>query len=62
MGQKHPQTTKQIETLKHLAEEVDKVHEFIAKRIETETDLNNFPDNAEIKSTYNEKKVPDTRG
>ncbi|CAG8542143.1 36825_t:CDS:10 [Gigaspora margarita] len=61
MGKPYPQTTKGIETLKHLSEEVDKVHEFIVKRIETETNLDKFPSEEEIKSTYQEKKVPDTR-
>ncbi|CAG8597628.1 11006_t:CDS:2 [Paraglomus occultum] len=56
MGQPHPQTTKGIETLKHVAEEVDKVHEFIVKRIETETNLDKFPTEEEIKSAYQEKK------
>ncbi|CAI2193815.1 8676_t:CDS:1, partial [Funneliformis geosporum] len=48
MGKPYPETTKQIETLKHLAEEVDKVHEFIVKRIETEADLDKFPTDEEI--------------
>ncbi|CAG8465247.1 17834_t:CDS:10, partial [Racocetra persica] len=61
MGQEHQQTTTHLETLKHLAEEVDKVHEFIVKRIETETNLDKFPSEEEIKTTYLEKKVPDTR-
>ncbi|CAG8712603.1 4106_t:CDS:2, partial [Racocetra persica] len=60
MGQEYEQSTTHIETLKHLAEEVDKVHEFIVKRIETETNLDKFPSEEEIKSSYQEKKVPDT--
>lgn len=61
MGQKYPQTTSGIETLKHVAEEVDKVHEFMVKRIETETNLDKFPTDDEISNAYQEKKVPDTK-
>ncbi|KLL04619.1 MAG: hypothetical protein MRERV_16c027 [Mycoplasmataceae bacterium RV_VA103A] len=61
MGQEYEQSTTHIETLKHLGEEVDKVHEFIVKRIETEINLDKFPSEEEIKSAYLEKRVPDTR-
>ncbi|CAG8472466.1 11197_t:CDS:2 [Ambispora gerdemannii] len=61
MGKEYQQTTTHLETLKHSAEEVDKVHEFIVKRIETETNLNKFPADSETQTTYQEKKVPDTR-
>ena len=61
MGKEHEQSTTHIETLKHLAEEVDKTHEFIVKRVETETNLDKFPSDSEIRDAYNEKKVPDTR-
>ncbi|MCE8163391.1 MAG: hypothetical protein I3274_04195 [Candidatus Moeniiplasma glomeromycotorum] len=59
-GQKYEKSTKNINPLKHLAEEVDSAHEFIVKEIDLQTDLNKFPTNEIIEGVYNEKKVPDT--
>ncbi|CAG8791696.1 17845_t:CDS:2, partial [Racocetra persica] len=44
-GQKYPKTTKNINPLKHLAEEVDQAHDFIVKEIDLQTDLDKFPTN-----------------
>jgi hypothetical protein len=59
-GKKYPKTTKNINPLKHFAEEVDQAHDFIVQRIDLEANLDNFPSNEEIEGAYNEKKVPDT--
>ncbi|CAG8548570.1 1178_t:CDS:2 [Paraglomus brasilianum] len=59
-GQSYEKTTKNINPLKHLAEEVDQAHDFIVKDIDLQTDLNKFPTNETIEGAYNEKKVPDT--
>lgn len=59
-GQNYEKTTKNINPLKHLAEEVDQAHDFIVQRIDLETDLNHFPTDDEISGAFNEKKVPDT--
>lgn len=59
-GTDYPKTTKGINPLKHLAEEVDQAHDFIVTDIDLQTDLNKFPNNEKIEGAYNEKKVPDT--
>src|SRR5207245_183289 len=59
-GKEYEKTTKNINPLKHLAEEVDQAHDFIVQRIDLEADLNHFPTNDEISGAFNEKKVPDT--
>ncbi|CAI2162582.1 17842_t:CDS:2 [Funneliformis geosporum] len=59
-SKEYEKSTKNINPLKHIAEEVDNAHDFIIQKIDLETDLNNFPTDEEIKGTYNEKQVPDT--
>jgi hypothetical protein len=56
----HEKSTKNINPLKHLAEEIDSAHDFIVKEIDLQTDLNKFPTNETIEGAYNEKKVPNT--
>nr|CAG8498128.1 11302_t:CDS:10 [Entrophospora candida] len=60
-GQSYKKSIQKIDPLKHLAPEVKKAHDFIVKRIDLETVLDNFPKDEEIgKEIYDEKTVPDT--
>ncbi|RHZ37200.1 hypothetical protein [endosymbiont GvMRE of Glomus versiforme] len=59
-SKEYEKTTKNINPLKHVAEEVDKAHDFIVERIDLETNLDNFPTDDDIKNAYNQKQVPDT--